>query len=114
MKDENQIFEKLWDEKLDSMDDRCVDCYTISKEAYMAGVREAKNSVCENCFFKVGGDDVVRIQRDRMRKYEHLISIASCEEEKKALRKAYEVSRLIHIKHEDVIERSSWLLEDKK
>ena len=52
----------------------------------------------------------VAIQQLRMRKYEVLIHMASCEEERKALYQAYEISRLIHIKHEDVVERSSWLL----
>ena len=53
---------------------------------------------------------VIAIQQLRMNRYETLIHMASCEEERKVLYKAYEVSRLIHIKHEDVIERSSWLL----
>ena len=53
---------------------------------------------------------VIAIHQLRMREYETLIHMASCEEERKALYKAYEIARLIHIKHEDVIERSSWML----
>lgn len=55
--------------------------------------------------------EVIEKQQERMHRYRDLIEMASCEEEKKALYKAYEVSRLIHIKHEDVVERSSWLLD---
>ena len=56
---------------------------------------------------------VIVEQQKRMDRYRELIDMASCEEEGKALYKAYEISRLIHIKHEDVIERSSWLLKEK-
>lgn len=54
--------------------------------------------------------DTIAIHQLRMKRYETLIHMASCKEERKALYKAYEISRLIHIKHEDVVERSSWLL----
>jgi len=53
----------------------------------------------------------IQLQQDRMDLYKKLIDIASCPEEDKALRKAYEISRLIHIKNPDVIERGSWLLD---
>ena len=56
----------------------------------------------------------VEAQQVRMWLYETLIDMASCDEEKKSLKASYEISRLIHIKHEDVIERNSWLLKDKK
>ena len=56
---------------------------------------------------------VVKLQQDRMTKYRKLIAMATCDEERKALFKAYEVSRLIHIKDHDIVERSSWLLEKK-
>jgi hypothetical protein len=56
--------------------------------------------------------DVVAKQQERMYFYKELIKIASCDEEIKALKKSYEISRLIHINHPDVIERQSWLLEN--
>ena len=55
--------------------------------------------------------DQVSRQQGRMLLYQTIIDMASCEEEKKALYNAYEVSRLIHIKHPDVVERQSWLLK---
>ena len=56
--------------------------------------------------------DVIETQQERMYYYRQLINMASCEEEKVALKKTYEISRLIHIHHPDVIERQSWLLEN--
>ena len=55
---------------------------------------------------------VSRLQQERMARYKKLMAIASSEEEVKALYKAYEVSRLIHIKDHDIVERQSWLLKD--
>ena len=54
---------------------------------------------------------VVSLQQERMKRYKQCIAMATCDEERKALLGAYEISRLIHIKDEDVIERSSWLLK---
>ena len=56
--------------------------------------------------------EVIDKHQERMGLYKKLIDMASCDEEVKALKKAYEISRLIHIKHPDVIERKSWLLEN--
>jgi hypothetical protein len=61
--------------------------------------------------YKIKTCDVVLKQQERMEQYRKLINIASCKEEVDSLYKAYEISRLIHIKHEDIIERSSWLLK---
>ena len=55
--------------------------------------------------------DQIDKQQTRMVLYDTLIKMASCEEEKKALYKTYEISRLIHIKHPDVIERNSWMIK---
>ncbi len=43
--------------------------------------------------------------------YEELIREASCEAEIKALRKAYEVSRLLYINDELIIERNNQMLK---
>lgn len=57
---------------------------------------------------------VSRLHQERMRRYRGLIAMATSEHERSMLRKAYEVSRLIHIKDHDIIERSSWLLKGNK
>ena len=56
--------------------------------------------------------DVIRTQQRRMKLYKELLEISSCIEEQHALKKAYEISRLIHIKDPNVIERQAWLLEN--
>ena len=55
--------------------------------------------------------DIVDQQVKRREGYEKLIMRASCEDEVKALRKAYEVSRLLYIHNEDVIERNNQMLQ---
>ncbi len=57
---------------------------------------------------------VSRIQQERMDRYKSLIAMAGSKEEEKALYKAYEVSRLIFIKDEDIMERNSWLIRNEK
>lgn len=57
--------------------------------------------------------EIIQKQQERMKLYKMLLDTASCEEERKALLKTYEISRLIFIKHEDVIERSSFMLEKR-
>lgn len=54
---------------------------------------------------------VVQLQQERMRRYMSVINMATTNEERKLLKAAYEVSRLIHIKDPDVVERGSWLLK---
>ena len=53
---------------------------------------------------------VSALQQERMRRYKRVLGMAETEEERKLLLKAYEVSRLKHIKDPDIVERSSWLL----
>ncbi len=55
--------------------------------------------------------DVVEKQRKRRERYEDLIKEASCEDEIAWLRKAYEISRLLYIKDELVIERNNQMLK---
>ena len=62
-------------------------------------------------YFKVTHSIVIELQQERMRRYRRTIAMATTLKERKLLLAAYEVSRLIHIKDEDVIERSSWLLQ---
>jgi len=57
---------------------------------------------------------VSELQQERMARYKRVIAMATCEEEVKALYKAYEVSRLIHIKDHDIVERCSWLLKEQQ
>ncbi len=58
--------------------------------------------------------DIVDAQQRRMQLYGELILMASSIEEKKALKKTYEISRLIFIKHDDVRQRNSMLLNNTK
>jgi len=57
---------------------------------------------------------IVTDQEQRLARYESLIGMASCEEEKKALRKAYEISRLLFINDEMVMQRNNMMLRDSK
>ena len=56
--------------------------------------------------------EIVANQQERMDRYKKLIEMASSHEEQKALFKAYEISRLIFINHEDVRQRDNMLLKD--
>ena len=55
---------------------------------------------------------IVTNQEQRLLRYQQLIDMASCEEEAKALRKSYEISRLIFINDEDVRQRNNMMLRD--
>jgi len=57
---------------------------------------------------------IVENQQKRMAHYKELIDMASCEEEKKALYKTYEISRLLFINDEDVRQRNNMMLRDSK
>ena len=45
-----------------------------------------------------------------MRRYKAVLALATTPQERKAILKAYEIARLIHIKDEDTIERNSFML----
>ena len=55
---------------------------------------------------------VSRLHQERMARYKKVIAMATCEDERKTLFKAYEIARLLHIKDHDIVERQSWLLKE--